>query len=65
VSCTSADREAAAALSLRGHAIQTRDFSTPPDHPRRYFAAAGLPVTTKICSPIASLPVAAPEGGPP
>jgi hypothetical protein len=67
VSCTPADRKAAAALSLGEHAIQARDFgnfSNPLDRPQPYFAAAGLPVIEDICSRIASLPVAALEGGP-
>jgi hypothetical protein len=67
VSCTSADHKAAAALSLGEHVIQARDFGNfynPPGRARPYFAAAGSPVTEDICSRIASLPVAAQEGGP-
>jgi hypothetical protein len=63
VSCTSADHKAAAAPSLREHAIRARDFYNPPDGPRPYLAAAGLPVMEDVCSPIASLPLAAREGG--
>jgi hypothetical protein len=56
VSCTSADRKAAAALSLGEHVIQAHDldnFYNPPDRPLPHFAVAGL-----------SLAVAALEGGP-
>jgi hypothetical protein len=63
VSCTSADHMAAAAPSLREHAIQARDFYQPPDRPRPYSAAAGLSITEDLCPPIASLPLAARDGG--
>lgn len=63
-SCTSADHKAAVLASLRGAAVQARDYYNPPLHLNEYFVtnpelakSADLSVTRDICARIVSLPI--------
>ena len=62
--CESARQKDSVLASLRGHAIQARDYYNPPQHLHPYFVAnpelvrsGDLAITEDVCSRIVSLPV--------